>query len=49
MLIVDKWSRLAELLINLIARDTSNIDIDKMPDTAVKISMENKENPVEEE
>lgn len=40
---VDEWSRLAELLANLIEKEAADLDIDNMPDIEINSNMETKE------
>ena len=47
VLMVDKWSGLADLLANLIEKYASDLDIDNMPDIEIKSNMENEREKVE--
>lgn len=44
---IDEWSGLADLLVNLIEKYTSDLDIDKLPDIEIKSSMEKEREKVE--
>ena len=45
----DEWSGLADLLANLIEKYASDLDIEDMPDTAVKTNIENEIESMEKE
>ena len=47
VLMVDKWSGLADLLANLIEKYASDLDIDNMPDIEIKSNIENERKKVE--